>query len=70
VTLFAEGELVHISGLSKGKGFAGVMKRHDFLGGPDSHGMQQMAPPPWLDRVHPRHRADVQRVAHGRAYGA
>jgi large subunit ribosomal protein L3 len=41
VTLFAEGELVHISGLSKGKGFAGVMKRHDFLGGPDSHGMSK-----------------------------
>jgi len=38
VALFQEGELVHISGISKGKGFAGVMKRHDFLGGPDSHG--------------------------------
>lgn len=41
VTLFQEGELVHISGVSKGKGFAGVMKRHDFLGGPDSHGMSK-----------------------------
>ena len=41
VTLFHEGELVHISGISKGKGFAGVMKRHDFLGGPDSHGMSK-----------------------------
>lgn len=38
VALFQEGELVHVSGISKGKGFAGVMKRHDFLGGPDSHG--------------------------------
>jgi large subunit ribosomal protein L3 len=41
VALFHEGELVHISGISKGKGFAGVMKRHDFLGGPDSHGMSK-----------------------------
>ncbi|MCL6642601.1 MAG: 50S ribosomal protein L3, partial [Candidatus Bipolaricaulota bacterium] len=32
VALFQEGELVHVSGISKGKGFAGVMKRHDFLG--------------------------------------
>lgn len=41
VSLFQEGELVHVSGISKGKGFAGVMKRHDFLGGPDSHGMSK-----------------------------
>lgn len=41
VALFQEGELVHISGVSKGKGFAGVMKRHDFAGGPDSHGMSK-----------------------------
>ncbi|GBC76285.1 50S ribosomal protein L3 [bacterium HR07] len=41
VALFHEGELVHVSGISKGKGFAGVMKRHDFLGGPDSHGMSK-----------------------------
>ncbi|MFN4218223.1 MAG: 50S ribosomal protein L3 [Candidatus Bipolaricaulia bacterium] len=41
VALFQEGELVHISGTSKGKGFAGVMKRHDFAGGPDSHGMSK-----------------------------
>ncbi len=41
VALFQEGELVHVSGISKGKGFAGVMKRHDFSGGPDSHGMSK-----------------------------
>jgi large subunit ribosomal protein L3 len=41
VTLFQEGEVVHVSGISKGQGFAGVMKRHDFLGGPDSHGMSK-----------------------------
>jgi large subunit ribosomal protein L3 len=39
LTIFQEGEQVDVSGTSKGKGFAGVMKRHDFKGGPDSHGM-------------------------------
>ncbi len=38
VELFKKGELVAVSGVSKGKGFAGVMKRHKFAGGPGSHG--------------------------------
>ncbi|MHB1391316.1 MAG: 50S ribosomal protein L3 [Thermoleophilia bacterium] len=38
VEAFAEGEAVKVSGVSKGKGFAGVMKRHNFKGGPASHG--------------------------------
>jgi large subunit ribosomal protein L3 len=32
------GDLVKISGLSKGKGFAGVVKRYHFAGGPKTHG--------------------------------
>jgi len=36
--MFAEGEMVSVSGTSKGKGFAGVMKRHNFGGQPASHG--------------------------------
>jgi large subunit ribosomal protein L3 len=35
---FSEGDTVHVTGLSKGKGFAGVVKRHGFKGGPKSHG--------------------------------
>jgi large subunit ribosomal protein L3 len=35
---FAEGDLVDISGISKGKGFQGVVKRHHFAGGPRTHG--------------------------------
>lgn len=35
---FAKGDIVAVSGISKGKGFQGVMKRHNFKGGPDSHG--------------------------------
>ena len=35
---FAVGEKVTIEGVSKGRGFAGVVKRHHFAGGPASHG--------------------------------
>jgi len=38
VGLFKEGDLVDITGVSKGKGFAGVVKRHHFAGGPKTHG--------------------------------
>lgn len=36
--MFAKGELVDVIGVSKGKGFQGVMKRHHFRGGPETHG--------------------------------
>lgn len=35
---FKEGEKVTISGISKGKGYQGVVKRHGFAGSPASHG--------------------------------
>jgi len=38
---FAAGEHVDVIGVSKGKGFAGVMKRHNFHGKPDSHGTER-----------------------------
>lgn len=38
VERFTEGEWVDVQGISKGKGFAGGMKRHGFAGGPASHG--------------------------------
>jgi len=38
VDVFEIGELVDIIGTSKGRGFAGVMKRHHFAGGPITHG--------------------------------
>lgn len=37
---FTEGEIVTVSGISKGKGFQGVVKRHGFTGGPRSHGQK------------------------------
>ncbi|RJQ44644.1 MAG: 50S ribosomal protein L3 [Gaiellales bacterium] len=38
VEAFEAGQKIKVSGVSKGKGFAGVVKRHGFSGGPASHG--------------------------------
>ena len=38
VEKFAKGDKVSVSGISKGKGFQGVMKRHNYAGGPGGHG--------------------------------
>lgn len=40
VSVFEPGDVVMVSGISKGKGFAGVVKRHGFKGGPRSHGQK------------------------------
>jgi large subunit ribosomal protein L3 len=36
--IFSIGDMVHVTGLSKGRGFAGVMKRWNFSGGRKTHG--------------------------------
>lgn len=36
--VFKVGDVVDVTGITKGRGFAGVMKRCNFAGGPDSHG--------------------------------
>lgn len=38
VRLFQAGDLVNVTGVSKGKGFAGTVKRYGFAGGPKTHG--------------------------------
>ncbi len=38
VKIFSPGERVQVVGTSKGKGFQGVVKRHNFKGGPQTHG--------------------------------
>lgn len=38
VSIFKPGDIVNVTGTSKGKGFAGVVKRHHFKGGPKTHG--------------------------------
>lgn len=40
VSIFNEGETIKVAGISKGKGFQGVVKRHGFHGGPASHGQK------------------------------
>ena len=41
VDIFKEGDKVDIVGISKGKGFAGAIKRHNFSGGPKTHGQKE-----------------------------
>ena len=36
--VFKPGDVINITGISKGKGYAGVVKRHHFKGGPRTHG--------------------------------
>ena len=43
--IFQIGELVHVMGRSKGKGFAGTIKRWNFSRGPISHGGMNKRPP-------------------------
>ena len=40
ISIFAAGDVVEVSAVSKGKGFQGVVKRHGFHGGPRSHGQK------------------------------
>jgi large subunit ribosomal protein L3 len=42
VDILAQGELVDVTSVSKGKGFTGVMKRHGFAGLPASHGAHRV----------------------------
>ena len=59
VEIFQPGEKVDVTGTSKGRGTAGVMKRWNFAGGPASHGAH---------RIH-RHGGSIgQRKAPGRVY--
>ena len=45
VDLFADGDVIEVVGKSKGKGFAGTIKRHKFHRGPESHGSMSVRAP-------------------------
>lgn len=45
VDLFADGDAVEVVGKSKGRGFAGTIKRHNFARGPESHGSMNVREP-------------------------
>lgn len=60
VNTFKVGNSAQASGISKGKGYAGVVKRHHFRGGPGSHGSDQHRAPGSIGAQQP------QRVTKGR----
>src|SRR5437016_12688832 len=45
VDQFSDGDIVDVVGRSKGRGFAGTVKRHNFNGGPESHGSMNVRAP-------------------------
>lgn len=57
---FEAGEFVNVQGTSKGKGFAGTIKRHNFSRGPESHGSNNVREPGSIGGGYP------QRVVKGR----
>jgi len=53
--VFSEGDLVQATAISKGKGFAGVIKRHNFHRGPMSHGSHHHRKPGSIGAMYPQH---------------
>ena len=68
VDYFAEAGFVDVAGVSKGKGFQGVMKRHGFKGGPASHGSGFHRSPGSTGMCF-KSRSDPPRLEDGRAHG-
>ena len=73
VTTFTEGQLVDVIGITKGKGFQGVVKRFRVAGGPASHGsmfhrrigsvgMRQTPGRVWKNQAMPGHMGQLQRT--------
>jgi large subunit ribosomal protein L3 len=60
VSAFAPGDILAVTGVSKGKGFAGTIKRHGFHRGPESHGSKNVRKPGSIGSGYP------QRVVLGR----
>jgi len=52
---FTPGDKVKITGISKGKGFQGVIKRHGFKRGPESHGSDHHRAPGSIGSMFPQH---------------
>ncbi len=73
VAAFTEGQLVDVLGVTKGKGFQGVVKRYRVAGGPASHGsmfhrrvgsigMRQTPGRVWKNQIMPGHMGNVNRT--------
>ncbi|MEX2453017.1 MAG: 50S ribosomal protein L3 [Candidatus Saccharimonadales bacterium] len=54
VNTFVPGEKLTVSGVSKGKGFAGTIKRHNFSRGPMSHGSRNKRRPGSIGSMYPQ----------------
>jgi large subunit ribosomal protein L3 len=63
VTVFEEGDLVTICGTSKGKGFAGTVKRHNFNTGPKTHGSMNYRKPGSIGSMYPQKVLKGQKMA-------
>jgi large subunit ribosomal protein L3 len=64
VAAFAVGDAVRVTATSKGKGFAGVVKRHHFKGGPASHGHKDnLRAPGSIGATFPQHVLKGTRMA-------
>ncbi len=64
VSTFAVGDLIEVTGTSKGKGYAGVVKRHHFKGGPASHGHKDnLRAPGSIGATFPQHVMKGTRMA-------
>ncbi len=62
--IFKEGDLVKVAGVSKGKGFSGVVKRHNFGGGPATHGQKHgLRAPGSIGATFPEHVPKGRRMA-------
>jgi large subunit ribosomal protein L3 len=56
IDIFKEGDIVSVSGISKAKGFQGVVKRHGFKGGPATHGHRHVLRAPGsIGSAYPQH---------------
>lgn len=73
VTAFKEGQFVDVIGVTKGKGFQGVMRRHGVSGGPAAHGsmfhrrigsigMRQTPGRVWKNQAMPGHMGSTSRT--------
>lgn len=64
VSMFRSGDKVRVTGVSKGKGFQGVVKRHGFRGSPASHGHKdQLRMPGSIGSTFPQHVLKGKRMA-------
>jgi large subunit ribosomal protein L3 len=65
VEVFTEGERVDIAGVTKGRGFAGVVKRYGFRGNPGGHGTHETFRGPGSvgSAAHPSHTPKGKRLA-------